>query len=446
MKKIALVPIDDRPVCYNLPKLITETDNNNKIFLPDINIMGGLKKSADTDAILEWLHELDDIDIIVLSLDTIAYGGLIPSRRSNEDFNIIKKRIDKLKRILKTKKSEIYAFSSIMRISNNNINEEEKEYWSEWGKKIFEYSYNLHRSKKKIIIPEEILNDYLNTRKRNFEINKYYIELKKQGIFNTLVFSKDDCSEYGLNVREAEELKTLSENIEDIYIKTGADEIPVSLISRALNKGKKIRIHPVYTVPEAINKISKYEDISVETSVNSQIELSGGIISSYDEADLILLINNFKNEQGELVMNIFEPGYKNDLELPDKPYFIADILNANGSDNNFVENLLKKDLNTDFYGYAAWNTTGNTLGSTLAAALTYYGAKQKNTDIFKKLQLIRFLDDWGYQANLRKKIKENKINDESKLLKKLDIKEIKVQYSFPWNRFFEIKIDILPCE
>ena len=43
-----------------------------------------------------------------------------------------------LKEILKEKHSQIYAFSSIMRISNNNINQEEKEYWNKYGKKIFD--------------------------------------------------------------------------------------------------------------------------------------------------------------------------------------------------------------------------------------------------------------------------------------------------------------------
>ena len=83
---------------------------------------------------------LPKLDAIILSLDTLAYGGLIPSRRCPETFEQIKHRIETLKEILDGKDCKIYAFSSIMRISNNNYNEEEKEYWSEWGKKIFEYS------------------------------------------------------------------------------------------------------------------------------------------------------------------------------------------------------------------------------------------------------------------------------------------------------------------
>lgn len=89
------------------------------------------------------VENLQDIDAFVISLDTIAYGGLIPSRRSTDTFDEILERLNRLKAILKGKK--VFAFSSIMRISNNNINQEEKSYWDKWGKKIFEYSWNFHK-------------------------------------------------------------------------------------------------------------------------------------------------------------------------------------------------------------------------------------------------------------------------------------------------------------
>lgn len=62
------------------------------------------------------------------------------------------------------------------------------------GQKIFDYSYQTHKlgteSCISNIIPSEILDDYLATRKRNFEINKLYLEYQKQGLFDTLVFQK----------------------------------------------------------------------------------------------------------------------------------------------------------------------------------------------------------------------------------------------------------------
>ncbi len=462
MSRIAMIPIDNRPVCCQLPAQIIATVKEHRLFMPDISLMGDLTKKTNVDDILKWLSSLHNIDIYIISLDTIAYGGLIPSRRNSLSYEEIKSNIDKFVRIIKKSKAKVYAFSSIMRISNNNINEEEKEYWVQYGTKIFQYSYNLHKKEvndeqDEVVcdIPKDILSDYLNTRKRNFEINKYYIELKKQGIFDVLLFSKDDCAKFGLNVKEADLLKETAKNENNIFIKTGADEIPLVLLSRAINQKKHIKIAPLYTNPESINKISKYEDISVEEAVKKQIEIAGGVIADEQNCDLILLVNNFKQEQGELVMEVFEPLFNKELKIPDKPYFIADILNANGSDNNFVKALLEKDDLKEFYGYTAWNTTGNTLGSAISAALTYYGAKHPDAKAFKILQVTRFLDDWAYQANVRAKIRKDLKNLSSNVLKcnmeeyekilfnKFEIKRAEVEYKFPWQRFFEIQIRIM---
>lgn len=467
MAKVAIIPIDNRPVCYQLPMQTASLDKANEMFIPERKLLGDLTNNADVEALLLWLNSLREVDFLVICLDTIAYGGLIPSRRCNDNFEVIKNRIDRLCEIIEKKKIKVYAFSSIMRISNNNINEEEKEYWNLYGKRIFEYSYNLHKMEKNCAgenllacncaatrIPEDILQDYLNTRKRNHRINKYYLELAKNNFFDTLVFSKDDCARYGLNVKEAEELALLAKDYKNIFVKTGADEIPLTLLSRALNKDKHIKIAPIYTQPDYIDKISKYEDISVEQSVNSQIELSGGVVSDIEHCDMVLLVNNFKNEQGELVMEVVEPLFSGELQLPNKPYFIADILNANGSDNNFVKALFEHENLKEFFGYAAWNTTGNTLGSALSCALTYFGAKYPDKTAFQNLQIIRFLDDWAYQANIRAKIRTNSENLLNTVLKvkmknfedvifsKFAIKRMQVQYKFPWVRFFEIEIEL----
>ena len=125
--KICIIPIDNRPVCYNLIQDIANIDKNIELYLPDRKLLGDLAKNADIEGILNWLKDLPKMDKMVLSLDTIAYGGLIPSRRSPATFDEIKNRINNLKEILKSKEAEIHAFSSIMRISNNNVNQEEKE-------------------------------------------------------------------------------------------------------------------------------------------------------------------------------------------------------------------------------------------------------------------------------------------------------------------------------
>ena len=429
--KICFIPIDNRPVCYNLAKDIAAIDENIELFIPPREFLGDLTRSAGVNEIIEWIENIPECDAMVISLDTIAYGGLIPSRRSPDSIDKIKIRLNRLKPLLEGKK--VYAFSSIMRISNNNYNEEEKEYWKDWGKKIFEYSYSGVNDG----IPQAILDDYLATRKRNFEMNKTYLN----GGLNTLIFSKDDCAPKGFNVDEARELERLGAKT-----KTGADEIPLTLLARAIEK--EIKVFVEFTEPDYKDCISNYEDVSIEKSVQGQLELGGFTqVQTREEADVILIVNNFIEKQGEHVMGWTTQPFRKTFTPPDKPYAIADVRYANGADNDFVEQLLPQIDLKNFYGYAGWNTSANTIGSLLAGVKVRWNAGKYNEAAFKRLQIIRFLDDWAYQANVRGMI-ENPC-DIQDLMKPYEIKLAEIfgqippiEYLYPWSRKFEVEISI----
>ena len=467
MKKIALIPIDNRPVCYTLPEQIAKIDDDLKLFLPARELLGGLNFEANVDGILNWLENLEDVDAIIISLDTIAYGGLISSRRSNLSLEQIKERLEKIKDILLEKCTRVYAFSSIMRISNNNVNEEEKEYWSEYGKKIFEYSYNFHKDgggeelEKSRKIPLDILEDYFKTRERNFEVNKTYLDWVKDGILDCLVFSKDDCAKFGLNVLEAQELeKLIKEKNLPALVKTGADEIPLTLFARAINSmNGLLKVSPLFLAPKHKDLISNYEDISIEKSVNAQLELAGCEITTNKMADIILMVNNFEDKQGEIVMDVDTKPFNGVLKCPEQKFMVADVRFANGADSSFVSKLFENCtengmLNFEkFYGYSAWNTSANTLGSLICAGVVRYFAESYNEKAFKELQMVRFLDDWAYQAKIRQALK--KLSKETNLfhlktlmlafendLKKIIGIETKAEYNFPWERFFEIEVAV----
>ncbi len=442
--RIAFIPIDNRPVCYNLAVDIAKIDSNIEFFIPPREYLGSLTRNADVDKIYEWFKQLPDLDKVIISLDTIAYGGLIPSRRSTDSEQVIKNRVLKFRQEWTKKKAKVLAFSSIMRISNNNYNEEEKEYWNKYGTKIFEYSYNTHKcnlgnfgSPVQNLIPTNILNDYLSTRQRNFNINKMYLEWQKLGFFDELIFSKDDCAEYGFNVKEAKELEKNGEKV-----MTGADEIPISLLSRAYDTDLKVKVE--FTEPDSKDLISNYEDVSIEKSVLNQLALAN-IKVVEENQDIILIVNNFKNHQGEIVMKRPTEQFSGEIKLPDAPYMIADVRNANGADNNFVSKILSQINLENFYGYSAWNTSANTLGTLICVAKIKFGSKKYNDNAFKKVEMVRFLDDWAYQANIRQQIdKPCDIKIEMKPFEEQVEKilgiDIQNNYTYPWNRLFEVEV------
>lgn len=445
--KIGFLPIDNRPVCYTLPAQIAAIDGDMEFFMPERGLLGDLTKYADVEGIFNWLENLPQLDSLIISLDTAAYGGLISSRRCPQTFDEIRGRIERLKEILMKKNAKIYAFSSIMRISNNNINEEEKEYWSRWGKKIFDYSYQTHKlgceSCITNIIPAEILDDYVATRKRNFEINKIYLDWQKEGLFDTLVFSKDDCAEYGFNVQEAKTLEKLGG-----FVKTGADEIPLTLLARAIEC--KMNVAVEFSEPSQKHLISNYEDVSIEKSVLGQLELAGCKVCEPDKADISLYVNNFIDNQGEIVMKRSTTPFGHDWQRPENDYMVADVRYANGADNAFVEKLFQAGLGGNFYGYSAWNTSANSLGSLICAAKVRYNTSNYSAEAFKRLQAVRLLDDWAYQANVRQMLSKPDVAELTQKMKPFEKRveeilgiEVNARYSFPWNRLFEVEIELI---
>ena len=241
------------------------------------------------------------------------------------------------------------------------------------------------------------------------------------------------------------------------FVKTGADEIPMSLLSRAItdNLDCGLKVTPIFLEPEGKNLISNYEDISIEKSVKGQLELAGCEIVEEKEADIILYVNNFKTRQGEIVMKVPTESFSESFTPAlDKPFALADVRFANGSDNSFVKELFKNSeilKSENFLGYSAWNTSANSLGSLICAMICRYCAKKNyNKKAVEKLNLTRFLDDWAYQANIRQELSAP---DSEELAKKMKIYENmlkdvlgienmpEVKYSFPWKRLFEVEIE-----
>ena len=206
----------------------------------------------------------------------------------------------------------------------------------------------------------------------------------------------------------------------------------------------------MYTAPEYKNLISNYEDISIEKSVEGQIELAGCEVSEEESADLLLIVNNFEEAQGEIVMKRPTKAFSKEFAEPQRPYMIADVRFANGADNAFVSKLFETGINAEnFYGYSAWNTSANSLGSLICAAKIKWFAKKYNAEAFKNLEAARFLDDWAYQANVRQMLEYPDINDLSVKMKPFEkhvsqLLNITVspEYKFPWDRLFEVEIEL----
>ena len=440
---ILLIPADDRPVSYTLPLQAGMINKNINVFIPPREFLGNLINNAKTDEILQWLEKTlleNPMDYVICALDTAAYGGLIPSRRSSDSKELICSRLGKFRQIIEASGAKVLGFSSIMRISDNNVNEEEKLYWDEYGKLIFKYSYLKHKGEDysaiEAEIPVNILEDYLKTRERNFTINKMYLQWKDEGFFDFFLYAKDDIAPFGLNVQEAEALS------KQTPVHTGFDEVLTLLVAHSIveNFDAPIKIFPVYSTPNGPNIIPRYEDKPLCKNIETHIKMCGAeVADTQEDAHMILLAHTPEKGQNDLAMLEFveqETEESTDfcvnfIKNSNKPVIVADVKNANGSDDLLARKLLSETI--DLYGYAGWNTASNTIGTALSVGVIRYIAEKQGSfsqENFNKLMFVRLADDWAYQAIIRK------------IIRKFNLTPEQITLSFPWNRSFEVEVNL----
>lgn len=478
-RNVILLPLDARPVCLQLP-LDVAAMTGISIHAPAKEALGVLKEAANLSEISAWLEKLLNQHPeapVIASLDLIVYGGLIPSRIHHDSLEDLQTRLRAFLEHPLLKNRRIYSFSSIMRIPNYNNAEEEPDYWAEEGAAIYQASANAHASGDTHVafqsVSEPAKTDFLTRRQINFELNQYILTFVDSGQIAQHIFAQDDTGEFGLNVQEAQQLKQLAESKNlPVSVQTGADEIALLMLCRSVLDTSPIipKIAVEYWPQNSEKAMAKFDGLPVESVVQSKISACASqLVINQSDADITLLVNGPRQNRmgdhcenqdtGSLSPNEKTAWVQRATELLQAPLAIVDVAFANGGDNELMKAL--SDANfplLDLYAYAAWNTPGNSIGTVVATALLTWVAKQNGTfnrDAHHKLILTRLLDDWGYQACVRKTLRasgvpatnaESNLNRamhdiETKLAAYLNISKCKPKsYSLPCQRYFEIEI------
>lgn len=124
MKNIILLPLDERPCNFDFPSKIF---NGEKYTVIRPEKLGQKKTPADFDAIKNFLLEnIPNADAAVISMDTLLYGGLIPSRLHMLSKETVEERLALLKTLREMNPGmKLYVFQCIMRCPKYSSNDEE---------------------------------------------------------------------------------------------------------------------------------------------------------------------------------------------------------------------------------------------------------------------------------------------------------------------------------
>ena len=143
--KILLLPLDERPCNAAFPGRLFPADKV-QILLPQK--LGHKKKPADFSVLSDFLFEkAKDADALLLSLDMLLYGGLIPPRLHHLKAETLFSRLH-LIRELKEKYPAlpIYAFATVMRCPAYSSDDEEPDYYESFGSAIHARGVLMHRA------------------------------------------------------------------------------------------------------------------------------------------------------------------------------------------------------------------------------------------------------------------------------------------------------------
>ena len=434
--KIVMLPLDERPCNFDYPGMMPKTDYT--LILPPKEIMGQKKTPGDTRKIAQWLLDnVDGADAMVLALDTLVYGGIIPSRLHHLSQEELIERADLIRELRRRNPAmKLYVFGLIMRCPSYSSDDEEPDYYEECGAELHLYGRYSHLEKLgklteadqadfqrvKTHVKEEYLNDYLNRRKTNLAVLMHALQYAANGTVDYFIVPQDDSAVYGFTAIDQVTVREfLKSNV--LHKKTAmypsADDTGVALLAKAMADlhGVKPRIYIHYASMKGHLTVPQVEDRMVGETLKYHILAVGGIqVYSLMEADIVLAVN-----VGSAMLDPGDPGcvtaYDIERNLAEfvnyieyalsmgKIVAIADIAWLNKADTELTALLREEDLLLKVHAYAGWNTSSNTTGTTLCQAVLYMLGKDEAGN--RSFLLHRYYEDIGYMAFTRQHVVQN---------------------------------------
>ncbi|HLS14085.1 MAG TPA: DUF4127 family protein [Beutenbergiaceae bacterium] len=438
--RIAYLPLDERPVNTDLVRDIA-TLSGGQLLLPPEELLPNQREAGDADALGEWLRTIigqEQVDTVVVSVDMLAFGGLIPSRTSADD---VREALGRLEVLTSVKQSlpqvPIHGVSLVMRASDSYSAGEEPEYWSSYGRDLHAYGGARHRdflNRAALVddqattaagqaIPTDVLLDFTHRRLRNHLVNLTAIDMAARGIFDTLVITSDDTATRSAGSLEQIWLQNWSRVLPgagDVAFYPGADEVGAVLLARAMTEsaGDPVRLAPVCPEPEGWSRVAEFENMPLDQATIRQIHAAGGVSAEAADAEVVLVVHapapaGFGRGSGQMGADGQDPVHRTVAAVAEhlgagRRVALADVRYSNGSDTGLLHHLEQAGLVGQLWAYGGWNTAGNTTGGVVATAVAGVLASragQVDQSAVQRLLLHRILEDHEYQGVLREQIR-----------------------------------------
>lgn len=489
---ILYVPQDDRPVSL-LYTVDTAKGAGYTVITPPQVYLSGQTFHGDADQIWNWVDQhASQADAMVLSTDSLIYGGLVDSRKHNLSIDTLTQRVKRIAELhQKYPNVPIYGFGTVMRSPRASGGGVEPTYYDTYGPTIFQIAALQDKldagqisteEENKLFslmatVPVSYLQDWFNRRQKNMVVNKELIDETRQGVFSYFALGHDDTSQLSQSALESRYLKEYSKGLPPTVYDSfpGADQLGLLLMARY--HVIKNNLHPtfevIYPLGGGAETIPHYEDQTIGKTISEHITAVGGTEVTEGKPYILLAVNTplttttgeseaFENfpmisASTNAFLDKIQTAINEGVSVS-----LADISYSNGSDNTLVYGLYKRNLLYKLDAYNGWNTASNTVGYAIAQGIL---GKDMSAQAHKNMLTQQYLDNWAYQANIRKDIyrmQDSIRNDNVRYTgtlnhklqeymdervqdfaqKYLQINPRTVSARFPWGRLFETEIDV----
>ena len=482
---IALLPLDNRPCNLHFPAQIAAI-GDAQIVAPPEKWLGQFNQRGDCDELRRWLDELPAVDALIVSVDMLAYGGLVASRKTATDLETALQRLQTLKDWRQSRpQTPVYAFNILMRLAITMDSDAAVPHYynvMRWARLLDEAQRFPSAEKQAELdevraqIPDALIEQYCGARARNHAVNLQMVDWLQDGIFDYLLITQEDCTEFGLHRAEQDEIieRVAARGVGAKFaLHPGADETALTLLARHWNDDIGFSIH--WSSETGKRNIAVFEDVPYEDALHSHIRAMSGRMGDDGEADVQLWVNApisgsqkdeslaEKLERADALKN-WVARLKSALASGAR-VALCDVAFPNGADNLLMDELRASgDVLSNLTAFGGWNTAGNTTGTVLAqcaAAVRGHDAELNRQFVFERL-----LDDWYYQANLRAELEHTarergfsplNMNGQGQQIEALarlsmenfarnlareqfgaDVRDLQV--NLPWSRTFEVQV------
>ncbi len=417
---IAFVPIDDRPVTWQMPVMLGRIAGV-PVESPPRALLGRFIDPGRPDAIIAWLNQTAaraDTKAFVVSTDMLAYGGLVASRAPGASYADAYFRLMALVHLrAEHPRAWVAAFGTIMRLAPTGV-PAGSEFFAAYPAWTYLQQYaNLHdpplpseetrAAHLRDLIGSATLDEYLATRARNLAVDRLLLKLTANGTIDRLAIGQDDAGPVGLHVKDVRLLQAelAAQALQDrASIEPGADELGAALVAGAIAReaGWTPRIAVRYSTPGGASYQDPLEYAPISVAIESLIRLCGGV---HDDTrpDIVLYVrvpNGTPAQDDALVGEMTaDVAAGRAVALADLSY-----LGSYRAQASFAQRILASGLAAKLDAYASWNTNANTVGTALAEAIAAGSGRRLGTYdalAHRTFTFTRFLDDYAFHDEVR---------------------------------------------